>query len=90
MYPNTNVEVYVYSFGVVLLVGLGFGYSFANKTHCMPTNPIRYFVKSKGALSPLKVPFHFLGNHKTNRHIDVSKCLRQMFDYSFSIDTCVC
>ena len=43
MYPNTNVEIYVYSFGVVLLVGLGL--LFANKTHCMPTSPIRYFVK---------------------------------------------
>ena len=60
MYPNTNVEIYVYSFGVVLLVGLGFGYSFANQTHCMPTNPIRYFVKSKVLKTPLKELFLFL------------------------------
>ena len=43
MYPNTNVEIYVYSCGVGLLFGLGL--LFSNKTHCMPTNPSRYFVK---------------------------------------------
>ena len=47
--------------------------------------PFEVPCKIKGALSSLKVPFHFLGKHKTNKHIDVSKCLRHMFDCSFGI-----
>ena len=69
MYPNTNVEVYVYSFGVGLFFGLGLLLCKLNALHA--NQPYQVPCKIKGALNPLEVPFHFLGKHKTYKHIDV-------------------
>ena len=60
MYPNTNVEIYVYSFGVVLLVGLGLQFCKPNPLHA--NQPYKVPCKMKGALSHLKVPFIFWKN----------------------------
>ena len=57
-------------FQVVRVYSLAWGYCFANKNHCMTTNPIWYLGKIE---------------HQTDNDGDVPTCLKQLFYSSFSI-----